>query len=451
MDYSNRVIKAFLWGRCDLNSFNLSTDFLAILLILLIILSGCFSASETGMMLVNRHRLKHQVAEKDRKALFITRLLQRVDRLLGVILLGNNLVNLLAASIASVIAIRIFGEIGVLISTMVLTVIMLLFAEIGPKTLATLYPGKIARLAVNPLRFLLIFTGPIVSLLNGIVNTTLRFFGISAGKYKTDILSPDEFRAVVHEVGNVISPYHQEMLLSILDLEHVTVRDVMIPRNQIFSIDLDDTEHEIYHLLQESHYARIPVCKQSIDHTIGVIHSRQLHHFLSEGCSVDIQKILSLKEEVQFIPESINLHQQLLNFQREHYCMGLVVDEYGVVLGLITLDDILEEIVGEFSTAVDGKPLQDSSIIKDKDNESFLIVGGSTTLRQINRQLQWNLPTNSAKTLNGLIIEHLEGLPKHATSFRINDYIIEVIDTKNNFVNKVRITPIRNSTNAIDQ
>lgn len=415
---------------------DISTDILLLILFLLILMSAFFSGSETALMTLNRYRLKHLSDEGHRGAKLASRLLQRPDRLLGLILLGNNFVNILATALATIIFIRVFGDASIAILTIVLTLVVLIFAEVTPKTLAALKPEKVAFIAAYLYTPLLKILYPFVWMINAIANRLLALFGVRAEEGKTETLSADEFRAVVHETRHFIPDQHSEMLLRILDLEDTSVEDIMIPRNEITGIDLTDDWKNIERQITHSQRTRVPVYHDSIDNTIGVLHLRKVLHLLARG-ELNIDSVNSLIRKAYFIPAGTSLTRQLLNFQKKKRRSALVVDEYGSIQGLVTLEDILEEIVGSFTT---DSPTRNFDIHPQEDG-SYLIDGGAH-IREINRSMGWSLPLGGPKTLNGLILEHMEMIPEPGTSLLINNYSIEIMRTSNNTVQSVRIRPL---------
>lgn len=405
------------------------------ILFLLILLSAFFSSSETSMMALNRYRLRHLVKDKHRGAILANRLLQKPDRLLGLILFGNNLVNIMAASIVTIIAIRLVGDVGIVPASFILTAVILIFAEVAPKTLAALHPERLAfpfSYILTPLSFLLF---PFTWIINQFANGFLRLIGVKPGKEIEDAaLTSDELRTVVHEAGTMIPRRHQRMLISILDLETVTVEDIMVPRSELVGIDLNDPSTDIVDLLSHSQHTRLPVYRDNIDAVIGMLHARQLPRIMldrEEFATEDLEKILT---EPYFVPLGTPLHIQLMNFQRQKQRIGLVVDEYGVVQGLVTLEDILEEIVGEFTT-----DMQTYSFDIHPQPDGSFMIDGTTTIRDINRQLKWDLPTEGPKTLNGLILEQLESIPEVGTTLRIGDFTMEITQAAENAVKMVKI------------
>ncbi|MCK0716447.1 HlyC/CorC family transporter [Chromohalobacter sarecensis] len=403
------------------------------LLFVLICLSAFFSSSETGMMSINRYRLSHQANSGERTAKRVMRLLSRPDRLIGVILIGNNFVNNLAASIATIIAIHFFGDVsGPAISTAVLTIVILIFAEVTPKTFAAVKPERIAYPASVALEPLLKLFYPLVWLVNAISNGLLRLMGVKDIDGSADNLTRDELRTVVHEAGTMIPRRHQSMLLSILDLENVTVNDIMVPRQEIAGIDLDDDLEAILTQIRSSQHTRVPVYKGDINNIIGILHLRNAARFLSKP-EVTKAAIVQEAREPYFIPESTPLHTQLLNFQQQKRRIGIVVDEYGDVEGLATLEDILEEIVGEFTTDEAATHRE----IHPQEDGSY-IIEGTTNIRDINKVLAWQLPTDGPKTLNGLILEHLEAFPDAPACLQLGAIRMEILQIKDNLITSAR-------------
>jgi Mg2+/Co2+ transporter CorB len=402
-------------------------------LIVLILLSAFFSSSETGMMALNRYRLRHLVNQGHRTAKRVEKMLARPDRLLGVILVGNNLVNNAAATLAALLGLYWFGDLGTALAPVVITILMLIFSEVTPKTFAALRPEAVAFPASFVLKPLQWFFTPVVWSVNAVGNGILRLFGIRPDTGDGDHLSPEELRTVVNEAGNLIPEKHQRMLLNILDLEKATVEDIMIPRNDMVGIDLDDDIDEIIEILSTSQHTRLPVYKGDPNNMIGLLHLRKLSRLLMRE---EISKADLMQHTVEpfFVPEGTPLHRQLINFQNAKRRIAIVVDEYGDVLGLVTLEDILEEIVGEFTTDM----ANTSQDIHPQDDGTF-VIDGAAHLRDINKVLQWELPTDGPKTLNGLIIEHLQDIPDTSVCLRIDQYLIEILQVKDNMVKAVRM------------
>lgn len=414
------------------------------ILVCLIILSGFFSSSETGMMALNRYRLRHLVKQRHKGARLANKLLRRPDRLIGVILIGNNFVNIAAPVITTLIAIRLWGDpmtgtldgATTLAVTIGLTLIILIFSEVTPKTIAALHPERIAFPAAFVLRPLLFLLYPLVWLINLVTNRLLRIFGVKIDEHKEDQISQEELRTVVNEASVLIPQRHQNMLLGILDLEKVTVEDIMVPRNEISGIDLDDDIATIIEQIRISQHTWLPVYRGDISQISGFLHLRNAVRFLVEE-EITKAAILQETKEPYFIPESTPLNKQLLNFQHEKRRIGLVVDEYGDIQGIATLEDILEEIVGEFTTDA----AANSKDIHPQEDGSF-IIDGSANIRDINKTQGWHLPTSGPKTLNGLIIESLESIPDANVAFRLGDYYIETLQTKGNVVKTAQVSEV---------
>lgn len=404
-------------------------------LVVLLLLSAFFSGSETGLMTLNRYRLRHLAKAGHRGAGRAAKLLERPDRLIGLILLGNNFVNILASAITTLIALRLGGEAALAVATGVLTLVVLIFAEVAPKTLAAMHPERVAFPAAFIYGPLLRVLYPMVWVVNAIANRLLRLLGLHADDAGTLDLSSEELRTVVNEAGAMIPQRHQRMLLSILDLEKVTVEDIMVPRNEIVGIDIEDDWDAIEELLVTSQYTKLPVYRNDIDDVIGILYLRNVLHLLTRE-EFGREDLLEIVRDPYFIPEGTPLNKQLINFQRQRRRVGLVVDEYGEIKGLVTLEDILEEIVGEFTT----DPAAVSKDIHPQEDGSYLIDGGSY-VRELNRLLKWELPTDGPKTLNGLILEHMEAIPEPGTSMLLSGYPVEIVQTKDNAVKTVRIRP----------
>ncbi len=415
----------------------ISTGTLFLLLCLLIVLSGFFSSSETALMTLNRYRLRHLAKAGHRSARLAARLLERPDRLIGVILLGNNFVNIVASALATLIALRLGGEGAIAVASGLLTLVILIFAEVAPKTMAALHPERLAFPFSWPLAVLLKVLYPLVWGTNLIANGLLRLVGVYPGDSDGDSLSREELRTVVNEAGAMIPRRHQKMLLNILDLEKATVEDIMVPRNEIVGIDLEDSWEDIIAQLGNTQHTRLPVYRGSIDEVVGILHLRKVIVDLIQR-RLDRDKLLERTKGNYFIPEGTRLNTQLVNFQRNRRRIGIVVDEYGDVMGLVTLEDILEEIVGEFTT----DPAALSRHLRLQDNGSYL-AQGNVTVRELNRILDWRLPTDGPKTLNGLILEHLQAIPEAGTSMKIHGFPVTIVQTKENKVRTAEIMPMR--------
>ncbi|WDE12927.1 HlyC/CorC family transporter [Thalassomonas haliotis] len=415
---------------------NISTEILFAMLGLLIVFSAYFSSSETGMMALNRYRLRHLEKQNHKGAKRVSNLLARPDRLIGLILIGNNLVNIAASAIATIIGLRLLGDVGVLVSTIVLTLVILIFAEVTPKTLAALYPEKVAFPSSLVLSLLLKLLFPFVIAVNWITNGILMLLGISSEQREQHSLSTEELRTVVNESGALIPERNQDMLVSILDLEKVHVEDIMIPRNELIGIDVNDDWKRIQKQLTQSNHTRVLLYRDNIDDVVGYVHVRDALKLLSKN-QFTKATLLRAVRELYFIPEGTPLNVQLLKFQHAKERLGLVVDEYGDIQGLVTLEDILEEIVGDFTTTM--TPTASDEVHLQPDG-SYL-VDGSANIRDINKAMSWKLPTDGPKTLNGLIIEYLEDIPQAKLSVRIAGYPVEIVDVSDNMIKSVRIMP----------
>lgn len=417
-----------------------SIGFLLGVLCFLILCSAFFSSSETGMMSLNRYRLKHLVKKKHRGARKASKLLERPDRLIGVILIGNNFVNILASAIATVIAVRLWGDAGIAIATAALTVVILIFAEVSPKTMAALHPEKIAFPASYLLAPLLKLIYPLVWIINGITNTFLKLFGVNVTGDNSHHLSTEELRTLVHEAGALLPQNNQNMLLGVLELSEVTVNDIMIPRNEVMGIDLDDDIDTIISRLSRTEHTRLPVFQGELNKVVGLLHMRNLAQVFHEG-KVTKAAILQVIREPYFIPESTPLQTQLLHFQSQNRRIGLVVDEYGDIQGIVTLEDILEEIVGELSS---NSKEEDQEIFPQEDGSYF--VDGSAYIRDVNKSLDWELPTDGPKTMNGLITETLESIPDANVCLQLDNYRIETLQISDNVIKTARIIALPKET-----
>ncbi len=402
------------------------------LLVLLIFLSAFFSGSETAMVSLNRYRLKTLSQAGDKRARIALELLEKPDRLLGTILLGNNLVNMAAASVTTVIALKTFGDAAIAVATFLITIIILVFAEVPPKTYAALNPEKIAFPAIHILNFLVTSLSPVVKAINIAGNGLLKLIGVSL-ETKDEHLSPEELRTVVIESGNLIPKPHREMLLRILELENITVEDVMVPRSQIEAIDLEDDWDDIVIQLSNSPHTRIPVYEGTLDNIVGLIHVRKLLYLIHTE-KLDKESFREVLRLPFYIPEGSKLSEQLLGLQSNRRQTGLVVDEYGEITGLITVEEILEEIVGEFTELIPG---QDMEIHVEDDGN--LIVPGNANIRELNRKMNWDLPTDGPKTLNGLILEEIESIPATGTVFELEGLKMQILQAQETAVVVVRI------------
>ncbi|UTW47548.1 HlyC/CorC family transporter [Bacterioplanoides sp. SCSIO 12839] len=413
------------------------------ILALLIVFSGFFSSSETGMMSLNRYRLRHLVKNKHKGAQRAAKLLEKPDRLIGTILTGNNLVNFAAAALATIISQRLWPDnpdLAVFVNTILFTLVVLIFAELTPKTLAAIAPEKIAFPASRVLAGLQWLLYPFVWLVNTIANGLLKLIRVDVNNPTPDNLSTEELRTVVREAGSMIPQRHQHMLISILDLEKMTVNDIMVPRTEVFGIDLDDDLSTIQQQLRTTQHTRMPVYRGEINEVVGILHTRNISRFLASGeyLKEELEKVI---REPYFIPESTPLHTQLFNFQKNQRRMALVVNEYGDVQGICTLEDILEEIVGEFTTDV---ATTSSPDVHPQEDGSF-IIDGTAFVRDVNKALQWALPTDGPKTISGLIVEALEHIPDTQVCLVIDHYRIEILQIKDNTIRTARVTVVPGS------
>ncbi|MBK6509256.1 MAG: HlyC/CorC family transporter [Haliea sp.] len=402
------------------------------ILVVLIFLSAFFSGSETGMMTLNRYRLKHLQKQRHRGAMRAGKLLARPDRLIGLILIGNNLVNIFASAIATIIAIRLWGDAGVYIATGALTLVILIFGEITPKTYAALHPERVAFPTSLILLPLMKIMYPLVALVNYITNGIMRLFGIDPAKHNDSHISADELRTIVTDASQHIPARHRELLLNILDLEHVSVDDIMVPRSEVYGIDLDDSDEEILLRIQTSAHTRLPVWRDDINNIVGVLHMRNISRVIQKD-GLDRAALEREMDKPYFIPEITPLHTQLMNFQKKKMPLAVVVDEYGEVMGLVALEDILEEIVGEFTSNFAETT---ESILLQRDGT--YIIDGTTNIRDINKSLNWNLPTDGPKTLSGLMLETLESFPDGHAGLTIGDYRLEILALQGNVVQSAR-------------
>ncbi|EAW29648.1 hypothetical protein GP2143_04303 [marine gamma proteobacterium HTCC2143] len=412
----------------------LSLEVLFAILAVLLMLSAFFSSTETGMMSLNRYRLKHLRKKGHKGARRASRLLKRPDRLISLILIGNNLVNFVAASLFTVIVIRLWGEAAsVVIGPIILTLVFLIFAEITPKTIAAYHPEKIAFPASSVLVPLLKILYPFVWFINTITNSLLKMIGIDTQNHSGETISPAELRTIVNDAGPHIPRRHQGMLLNILDLEQASVEDIMIPRNEIQGLDLADSDDALLEQLRSLEFTRIPIFQEDINNVVGTLHQRNVSRVIDENGNIVRKNLMEQIREPYFTPESTPLHTQLVNFQQQQRRMGIVVDEYGVVQGLVTLEDILEEIVGEFTSNM-------ADQIKDihPQSDGSFMINGTATIRDINKGLNWELSTLGPKTLNGLLLEKLESFPDASVGVQVERYKFEILEIKDNIATRVR-------------
>ncbi len=417
---------------------DLSINTLLGILLVLLIFGAWFSAAETSMMAINRHRLNHLIRKGNHSAKLTGRLLSKIDKLLGSILFGNTLLNVAAAAITNIVILRLFGtsELALLAGTLIITFLLLVFSEIMPKIIAASYPERVALPSSYLLSPLITLFHPVVAIASGMVNLFLNILRI---KVQTDQskqkITLEELRGMVLEAEHFMPRQHQKMLLNLVDLERITVNHVMIPRNQIESLNINADRESLHEQVITCHHTLLPVFEDTPGNIIGILHIKRVPALLQDQ-RLDPAQLKEVLQEPYFIPSDTPLLQQLQQFQQRHTRLGLVVDEYGELLGLVTLENILEEIVGEFTTH---SPAQTGKFLR-QDDGSFLLEG-SSSLRELNRKLGLHLPLDSAKTLNGLILEHLEDIPETGTSLKIAGYPIEIIQTQDRIVKVARLFP----------
>lgn len=415
-------------------SDDIPIGFLIGILALLLTLSAFFSGTETALMTLNRYRLKHKARSGQRGARLAEKLLLRPDRLITLILFGNNLVNFTAASLVSYISLRIGGATAIAIGTFVFTLTVLIFAEVMPKTLAALHPEKLAFPAAYIYYPLQKVAFPLIWMINLVSNSMLRLFGVDPANVDQDNLTIEELRVLLDESGRLLPRKRHRMLQSILELEDMSVDDIMVPHNEITGLDLNDDWGTVIAQIRSSTYTRLPVFHDSIDHVVGMLDLRRLIRM--EGLTAfDREQLQQFMDEPYFVPEATPLHRQLVQFQTTQQRAALVVDEFGDIQGLVTLEDILEEIIGDFTTDV--SPAH-TDVVADKNQHSYLVNAGAN-IRSLNRMMNWHLPVNDAKTLNGLILEKLEEIPATGTDLQVGDYNVEIVQTSENVINLVRI------------
>ena len=412
---------------------SLSTFWLSVLLFVLILASAFFSASETSMMAINRYRLKSLSAKNNHQAKRVEKLLKNIDYLIGGILLGNNFVNILAASITTLLAIKLWGEGSVILASLTLTVIILIFAETTPKTYAAKNPEKIALPASWFLEVLIKVFRPLIFLISYISKSILKLFGLK--NINNDILNSEELRMAVVDSKPMLSKNYRKMLLNIIDLEKAKVEDIMIPHHELVSVDINN-EDEIFEQLKRVQHTRLLIFDGSENNIIGTIHMRDVVNVYAKD-EMDISAIKELIREPYFIPEGTPLSHQLEHFKNQKRRLSIVVDEYGEVQGMVVLDDILEEIVGQF-TSSQGESINEINL---QDDGSYL-VDPRISIREINSALKVKLPFDNAKTLNGLILEHLQSFPQHNVSLKIESLIIEIIQVNKQGIKLVKINKI---------
>lgn len=408
------------------------------ILLLLLVCSAFFSGSETSMMAINRYRLNSLVRRGNRSAKLVNRLLGKVDKLLGSILLGNTLLNVAAAAVTNIIILRLYGQndLAILLGTLAITFALLVFSEIMPKIIAASYPERIALPASYLLTPLITLFHPVVSIAGGLVKGVLWLLRI---KIETDQskqkMTIEELRGLVLDAEHFLPRKHQKMLLNLVDLERITVNDVMVPRNQIEALDINADANELRQQIITCHHTLLPVYADTHSNIIGILHIKRVPALLQET-TLDLTRLREILNDPYFIPSDTPLLKQLQQFQERHARLGMVVDEYGELLGLVTLENILEEIVGEFTTQ---SPSKTGKFLRHEDGS--IVLEGSSSLRELNRKLGLHFPLDGAKTLNGLILDHLEDIPETGTSLKIAGYPIEIIQTQDRIVKVARIFP----------
>jgi len=406
---------------------------LAGLLVFLLICSAFFSGTETALMTLNRYRLRHNAKSGNRGAKLAEKLLAKPDRLIGLILLGNNLVNILAAQLVTLIALRMGGPLWLAVSGFIFTLVVLIFAEVTPKTLAALHPERVALPATYIYYPLAKLLAPIVWIITVFTNGLLKLLGVSRDDADGDLLTVEELRTLVTESGALLPRRRHQMLVGILELQDISVADILIPQTEIVGIDLTNDWDTILATIRQGSFTRLPVYRDSIDNVIGILHIKRL---VQSGNLDTLNKdqLVSLVEEPYFVPESTPLNKQLVQFQRTRQRTAFVVDEYGDIQGMITLEDILEEIVGEFTS----EPLPAHADVRTDDQPGYVVKAGAN-VRALNRMMNWHLPTDGAKTLNGVILEQLETIPDPGTGLLLNGYALEILRTSDSAVKTVRI------------
>lgn len=398
------------------------------------VISAFFSASETALLSLNRYRLKHHVRIKHAGAVRADRLLRQPDRLIGMMLLGNTLANTLSSSVATVLAFRLYGEIGVAIVPFILTVVLLIFAEVTPKTLAILYPQAIGYAASFIYIPLLRIFHPIVWSVSAMTSFILYLLRVNKNPTNPHHISKEELRTILLESESIL-PARRNMLLKLIDLEKVTVEDIMIPRNEMFGINLEDDWSDVITQIRSSQYGKLPVYYGHVDQIEGVFTVRNAVQFLDDE-DFNAEKLKGILRKPYFVPEGTPLTQALLNLQSEKQPIGFVVNEYGDIQGIVTIEDILKEVVGEFAT----NPTAKMKEIHLQEDGSYLIEGGAH-VRAVNHALHWHLPIIGPKTINGLVLECLESIPEPGTSVLIGGHPVEIVQVIDNVVKIVRIYP----------
>jgi Mg2+/Co2+ transporter CorB len=410
----------------------ISTTQLFIFLTILLIISAFFSGTETSMMAVNRNRLKALAKKGDKKANLVNQLLSKIDELIGVILLGNNFVNILASAISTILAIRLWGDGSIAWASLLLTAIILIFAEVTPKTFAAKHPERIALFSAKIIWFLIKILKPLLWLINIISKTILKAFHIDNNKENEQNLSREELKIAVNEAQGFVSSKYQKILLNIIDLEKETVDDIMIPRNELLGVDIQD-EKNVLEQIAHTQHTRLLVFDGNENNIIGLIHMRNVVNLYAKN-EFSMETLRQIIKKPYFILEGTKLSKQLVNFQREKRRLALVVDEYGDVQGMVVLEDILEEIVGNFTSNYNEKFEE-----IEKQIDGSYLIDAKINIKELNRNLNLKIPINKAKTINGLILEHLENIPKKNTSLKIGNYLFDIVQTSKYGVKLVKL------------
>ncbi|PJD94070.1 MAG: magnesium/cobalt efflux protein [Legionella sp.] len=421
---------------------HVSISILLGVVISLVLISAFFSAAEIGVMSLNRYRLRHLVKQKHKSAMRVNQLLTHPDRLLSIILIGNTLCNIVASMVVTLIGQYLYGETGAIIATALLTMSVLIFAEMTPKTYAALHPQRVAFLCSLPLTFLQWMFSPLVSLISWVANLLLRAMGVSIDLAHKDALSGEELRSVVHEASSLLPIEHKGMLISLLDLEQAKVEDIMVPKSDIVGIDLDQSWHKVLEQLERAQHTRLPLYRSSIDQLEGMIHLRSVLNLVLEE-RLDLAGLLKIAEKPYYIPEATPLNVQILNFQKMKRRSCFVVNEYGDLQGLVTMEDILEEVVGEFTTDI-------ADLNKDimPQRDGTFILDGGITLRNLSRMLNWQLPALGPRTLSGVIIEYLGYIPPAECCLTINNFRIEILKVSDNTIRSVSMMKVEKSSDS---
>ncbi|HEY1726554.1 MAG TPA: CNNM domain-containing protein [Steroidobacteraceae bacterium] len=412
------------------------TPLLIVILALLLLVIAFSSGTEVAMLSVNRYRIRHRASNGERRARLLEKLLAQPDRWLGANLVILGLASVAASTVATLLALRTGQQHALSVMIVLLTLTVIVFCELAPKIFAAARAESVALASAFIYRLLLWITSPVISLANSIARGFLRLFGLRRGGGSSTALSADELRTVVTEAGALIPQRHRQMLLSILDLERISVNDIMIPRQEISSIDISMSWEDILDRLRQTPHSRLPVYDGELDQLVGILHMKRVAQELARG-SLTRERLIEIcsRREPYFVPEGTLLTQQLAQFQRMRRRFAFVVNEYGDIAGLVTLEDILEEIVGEFTNdpaTVTHKDVQ-------RDPAGNWLVNASATIRALNRALGWQLPELGPRTLNGLLLEKLETIPTPGTALRIGNYDFEVLQIADNAIRTVRV------------